>query len=200
MRVSVSSWSGNPVEDKDGTLYRADEVDALLARQPKAEQQTNVQAQLLTRHAIWLESLGWDLQAAAIRGVAAHLARQAQAEPAADIDLAAKLNAAVDAEYPLPGIENVPDRLRAIDNRAAMWRGINAARKILAAPVAPAGAQNAEAIRNHALEEAAKACESEVVNDSGLLEQENHNYAVNQCAKLIRALKTGSANTQDGGA
>lgn len=64
-------------------------------------------------------------------------------------DLAAALNAAVDAEYPLPDNPHASVIQRAIDNRAAMWRGIMAARKIIAAhaqqDAAPAFWYNASA-------------------------------------------------------
>lgn len=53
-------------------------------------------------------------------------------------DIAAALNAAVDAEYPLPDNPHASVIQRATDNRAAMWRGIVAARKILAAAPSPA--------------------------------------------------------------
>lgn len=57
--------------------------------------------------------------------------------PAADTirpdDLAAAFNSAVDAEYPLPDSPHASVIQRATDNRAAMWRGINAARRIFGA-------------------------------------------------------------------
>jgi hypothetical protein len=47
---------------------------------------------------------------------------------------AADFAAAVDAEYPLPDSPHASVIQRATDNRSAMWRGINAARAILAPP------------------------------------------------------------------
>jgi hypothetical protein len=47
-------------------------------------------------------------------------------------DAADAFSAAVDAEYPLPDNPHASVIQRATDNRAAMWRGINAARSILA--------------------------------------------------------------------
>lgn len=61
-----------------------------------------------------------------------------------ETDITAKLNAAVDAEYPIPDNPHASVITRATDNRAAMWRGIVAARAIfeqavpqVAAPFTP---------------------------------------------------------------
>ena len=59
-----------------------------------------------------------------VRNLAAEFAPQA---------LTAAYRAAVDAEYPLPTSLHTALIVRATDDRAAMWRGINAARRILAA-------------------------------------------------------------------
>lgn len=52
-----------------------------------------------------------------------------------EADITAKLNAAVDAEYPIPDNPHASVITRATDNRAAMWRGIVAARAIFAQAV-----------------------------------------------------------------
>jgi hypothetical protein len=52
--------------------------------------------------------------------------------------LKAAFDAAVDAEYPIPDNPHASVILRATDNRAAMWRGIMAAQKILSAAKSPA--------------------------------------------------------------
>lgn len=55
-------------------------------------------------------------------------------------DLEEKLNAAVDAEYPLPDSPHASVIQRATDNRDAMWRGIKAARRLLAKQQLPSDA------------------------------------------------------------
>lgn len=80
----------------------------------------------------------------------AALAAKAEATQAGGVEKA--LAAAVDDEYPMPDSPHGSDRLRAIDNRSAMWRGIMAARMVFT-PEAPS--------RDDVLEEAAVACESE---------------------------------------
>jgi hypothetical protein len=64
-------------------------------------------------------------------GRVAHSAAPATDADAAD--LAAALNAAVDAEFPIPDTPHTSVLMRNTEQRAAMWRGINAARKILGA-------------------------------------------------------------------
>lgn len=62
--------------------------------------------------------------------------RRVAAAPAPQVPAGqdAEFQAAVDAEYPMPDNPHASVITRATDNRAAMWRGINAARKILVAP------------------------------------------------------------------
>jgi hypothetical protein len=69
----------------------------------------------------------------AMEGAAPPLSSEQQA------NIEAALHAAVDRECPMPDTPHLSVRLRAIDERAAMWRGIRVARKILSA-----GEQQAE--------------------------------------------------------
>jgi hypothetical protein len=64
-----------------------------------------------------------------------------------DLDklLAFDFNAEVDREFPIPDNPHASVILRATENRAAMWRGINAARNILAQQGASHAANAGEA-------------------------------------------------------
>jgi hypothetical protein len=60
--------------------------------------------------------------------------------PSMQAQLADLFQVAVDAEFPMPDSPHASVVQRAVDNRAAMWRGINAARRILAPVSAQQGA------------------------------------------------------------
>jgi hypothetical protein len=80
--------------------------------------------------------------AAQMRSYGADCVRRAAASEG---DLSALFNAEVDAEYPIPDNPHASVIRRATDNRAAMWRGINAACKLLRrqSPATSAAGQDA---------------------------------------------------------
>jgi hypothetical protein len=111
--------------------------------------------------------------------IAAHLARQAQAEPVAWLKFwAAQFSMGEGNIGTDEGLEVCSEGEIGMDGRPAF--------PVYAAPAPPAGAQNAEAIRNQAYEIAARIA-SGYVGCEGIV-------------KRIRALQTGSANTQEGSA
>jgi hypothetical protein len=182
-------------------------IAAYLARQAKAEQPaTGLESEneLISmarmkqirdgiRQQDGMDGDDWDF--ALVNAVAASLARQAQGVPEGWREF----------------LEDVCESGKDMNGSCWIPRA-----KALLAEVAPAGAQNAEAIRNQALEEAAKLCD-EICSDywdqykgRGKHAPNNPNRAnshtegvgdgADMCSDAIRALQTGSANTQEGGA
>jgi hypothetical protein len=163
----MSDTRGNKERDIDA------EMEAMMA----ADARAGGELQLVPESMLWLALQGWNLarphaigavpdlpkpwheRIGKKEGVPEGVMRFAMLEEIADLraQLAAKsggadaeaLNAAVDAEYPVPDNPHASVIQRATDNRAAMWRGINAARKILAAGAQPVVRAEVPAWRDH---------------------------------------------------
>jgi hypothetical protein len=182
-------------------------IAAYLARQPKAEHPVAVErldnedidiiwASMPGGPAAWLKSFGYQQFAKAIEDEVilnyerAYLARQAQADPVTRLDVLSLIHAQCHRVY-----ASAIDR-EEIDTK--YMAEIEDALSRLAAP-APAGAQNAEAIRNQALGDA---IEATAKVGCIWIDDSNRGAAapiLNEAIAAIRELQTGSANTQEGG-
>jgi hypothetical protein len=198
------SWEGMG-PDSSGDYVKFADVERLLAAPAAAEKPTgdltDEQIGKLYREAQDQSTSGispslYFARAIERAAIAAHLARQPKAEQP---DTAVLLKTLESLTLSMDGRDkNQPGWHHRSGWNDALRRVMDVVRATAHATVAPAGAQNAEAIRNQTYAKCIEIAESELSNTNALASMPPQSAAAFSIINRIRFLQTGSATTQEG--